>query len=193
MVGTYTPTPISDASDGSDTWQPSLPPKPVSTWDKATHKFKEEPLVPIGESRGGADNEIWSPGVYACECMLTWPVRAAGILATVAALLGATSALQKGNRTQFNKMLRYRVAAQGLTVIAALGQWQGHARNWDLTRLDWTLTLSHTYTTGGSVFYQRERRAAREAEQQLKAQQRANESTSVAAPHPPTAVDGKVV
>lgn len=37
------------------------------------------------------------------------------------ALGGATSALQKGNRTQFNKFLRYRVAAQGATVIAALG------------------------------------------------------------------------
>lgn len=37
------------------------------------------------------------------------------------ALVGATSALQKGNRTQFNKFLRYRVAAQGLTVVAALG------------------------------------------------------------------------
>lgn len=44
-----------------------------------------------------------------------------GCLATVAALLGASSALQKGNRTQFNMFLRYRVAAQGLTLIAALG------------------------------------------------------------------------
>ena len=54
--------------------------------------------------------------------MLNGVTLGAGILATVAALLGATSALQKGNRTQFNKMLRYRVAAQGLTVIAALGE-----------------------------------------------------------------------
>lgn len=46
---------------------------------------------------------------------------ATGCLATVAALLGASSALQKGNRTQFNMFLRYRVAAQGLTLIAALG------------------------------------------------------------------------
>lgn len=38
------------------------------------------------------------------------------------ALGAATSALQKGNRVQFNKMLRYRVAAQGVTVVAALGE-----------------------------------------------------------------------
>ena len=47
---------------------------------------------------------------------------------TLAALLGATSALQKGNRTQFNKFLRYRVAAQGATVIAALGAYRDIAQ-----------------------------------------------------------------
>ena len=47
-----------------------------------------------------------------------------GILATVVALVAASAALQKGNRTQFNKMLRYRVAAQGATVIAALGKFR---------------------------------------------------------------------
>ncbi|KAI5477954.1 hypothetical protein MNV49_005746 [Pseudohyphozyma bogoriensis] len=67
------------------------PARQQTTWEKFSHKFKEEPLVPIG------------------------------ILATVVALGGATSALQKGNRTQFNKFLRYRVAAQGVTVVAALG------------------------------------------------------------------------
>lgn len=48
----------------------------------------------------------------------------AGIAATVVALVAASSALQRGNRTQFNKFLRYRVAAQGLTVIAALGEFR---------------------------------------------------------------------
>ncbi|GAA6012338.1 hypothetical protein JCM11491_007099 [Sporobolomyces phaffii] len=71
-------------------WAPELPPPPKNMWDKFSRKFKEEPLVPIG------------------------------CLATVVALVAASSALQKGNRAQFNKMLRYRVAAQGLTVIAAL-------------------------------------------------------------------------
>lgn len=49
------------------------------------------------------------------------------------ALVGATSALQKGNRTQFNKFLRYRVAAQGLTVVAALGAFfrAGHLESVD--------------------------------------------------------------
>ncbi|KAL8278993.1 hypothetical protein RQP46_008662 [Phenoliferia psychrophenolica] len=82
-----------------------------STWDRFSRKFIEEPLVPIG------------------------------ILATCIALGGATSALQKGNRTQFNKFLRYRVAAQGVTVVAALG---------------------------GSVFYQQERKALREQEKEAR-------------------------
>ncbi|GAA5861002.1 hypothetical protein JCM8547_008003 [Rhodosporidiobolus lusitaniae] len=86
-------------------------PPPPTNWQKFSAKFKEEPLVPIG------------------------------CVATVAALLAASSALQKGNRTQFNKMLRYRVAAQGFTVVAALG---------------------------GSIYYQQQRRAARDAEKQAK-------------------------
>lgn len=121
MVGTYTPTPGPDTAAGQDTWQPSLPPKPISSWDKATHKFKEEPLVPIGERRSVVVTWIT---LTRGPCTLTLRSLPPGILATVAALLGATSALQKGNRTQFNKMLRYRVAAQGLTVIAALGELQ---------------------------------------------------------------------
>ncbi|GAA5965100.1 hypothetical protein JCM8115_006660 [Rhodotorula mucilaginosa] len=88
------------------------PPQDPTTWAKFSRKFKEEPLVPIG------------------------------CLATVAALLGASSALQKGNRTQFNMFLRYRVAAQGLTLIAALG---------------------------GSVYYGAQRRAQREADRAAKA------------------------
>ncbi|GAA6062099.1 hypothetical protein JCM10212_002349 [Sporobolomyces blumeae] len=94
-----------------EAWSPDVPPPPQGTWAKFSRKFKEEPLVPIG-------------------CM-----------ATVVALLAASSALQKGNRTQFNKMLRYRVAAQGFTVIAALG---------------------------GSVYFGAQRRQARQAEQQAK-------------------------
>ncbi|GAA5928511.1 HIG1 domain-containing protein [Sporobolomyces koalae] len=97
-----------------EAWSPEVPPPPKTGWAKFSQKFKEEPLVPI-----------------ACS----------GCLATVVALLAASSALQKGNREQFNKMLRYRVAAQGVTVIAALG---------------------------GSVYFQSQRRAAREAEQQAK-------------------------
>ncbi|KAK4047002.1 Respiratory supercomplex factor 1, mitochondrial [Microbotryomycetes sp. JL201] len=95
----------------SEDWE-SAPIVPVvkreSTWDKFSRKFKDEPLVPIG------------------------------IVATVAALLGATRSLQQGNRTEFNKFLRYRVAAQGLTVMAALG---------------------------GSVYYQAERRQKKAREE----------------------------
>jgi hypothetical protein len=39
----------------------------------------------------------------------------------VVALLGATRHLYRGNRDQFNRWLRFRVAAQGFTVLAALG------------------------------------------------------------------------
>ncbi|ORY92716.1 hypoxia induced protein conserved region-domain-containing protein [Leucosporidium creatinivorum] len=109
----------------TETWESSVaapPPRQQSTWERFSQKFKEEPLVPIG------------------------------IVATVAALLGATSALQKGNRTQFNKMLRYRVAAQGVTVVAALG---------------------------GSIYYQQERRATRDAEQAAKAAAKAEEDKVV--------------
>ncbi|GAA6027404.1 hypothetical protein JCM8097_007835 [Rhodosporidiobolus ruineniae] len=92
--------------------QNEVSPPPPTNWQKFVGKFKEEPLVPLG-----------------CA-------------ATVAALLGASSALQKGNRTQFNKFLRYRVAAQGFTVVAALG---------------------------GSLYYQNQRRAAKKAEEQARA------------------------
>ncbi|KWU46206.1 hypothetical protein RHOSPDRAFT_32202 [Rhodotorula sp. JG-1b] len=99
------------------------PPQDPTTWAKFSRKFKEEPLVPLG------------------------------CLATVAALLGASSALQKGNRTQFNMFLRYRVAAQGLTLVAALG-----AANFMGSRAG-----------GGSVYYGAQRRAQREADRAAKA------------------------
>ncbi|GAA5909835.1 respiratory supercomplex assembly factor RCF1 [Sporobolomyces salmoneus] len=109
-----------------EAWSPELPPPPKNMWDKFSRKFKEEPLVPIG------------------------------CLATVVALVAASSALQKGNRAQFNKMLRYRVAAQGLTVVAALG---------------------------GSVYFQGQRRAVREAEQRAKL-----EAAEASTPTPPVQV-----
>ncbi|KDE02544.1 hypothetical protein MVLG_06906 [Microbotryum lychnidis-dioicae p1A1 Lamole] len=118
MPGQYTPSPPPSTEPlDPHTWEPLKPtaPVPESSWQRFIKKFREEPLVPVG------------------------------IFATVIALGGATSALQKGNRTQFNKWLRYRVAAQGLTVVAALG---------------------------GSVYYQRERRLKKEAERvaQIEAQ-----------------------
>ncbi|GAA5825790.1 hypothetical protein JCM11251_000370 [Rhodosporidiobolus azoricus] len=91
--------------------QAEVSPPPPTNKEKLIRKLKEEPLVPLG-----------------CA-------------ATVWALLAASSALQKGNRTQFNKFLRYRVAAQGFTVVAALG---------------------------GSIYYQQQRRAARDADQRAK-------------------------
>ncbi|KAK9898825.1 hypothetical protein P389DRAFT_39220 [Cystobasidium minutum MCA 4210] len=73
---------------------------PETTWQKTTRKAKEEPLVPVG------------------------------LVLTTAALIMATRSMRQGNRAQFNRMLRFRVAAQAFTVVAALGGsiWYGEAR-----------------------------------------------------------------
>lgn len=81
-----------------------------------------------------------------------------GIAATVVALVAASSALQKGNRTQFNKYLRLRVAAQGLTVVAALGEFNSSSR---VMKLTWNLL-------GGSVYYGTERKNARALDREQK-------------------------
>ena len=122
MPSQYIPPPSTD-----EVWPP-LEDAPVrrSTWDRFSRKFIEEPFVPIGSSR---------PRSRAARAIADLP-SCAGILATCIALGGATSALQKGNRTQFNKFLRYRVAAQGVTVVAALGESPSEApRSRDLARL----------------------------------------------------------
>ncbi|CAE6360961.1 unnamed protein product [Rhizoctonia solani] len=58
---------------------------------KGWRKCKEQPLVPIG------------------------------IFATCVALIGATKHLRSGDRTNFNRFLRFRVVAQGITVAACVG------------------------------------------------------------------------
>ncbi|KAJ9115959.1 hypothetical protein QFC22_005102 [Naganishia vaughanmartiniae] len=60
----------------------------------------------------------WTHGWKKCKKQPLVPL---GALATCIALAGATAALRSGNRVQFNKYLRYRVAAQGVTVVAAVG------------------------------------------------------------------------
>lgn len=114
MVGTYTPTP-----DSAESWEsaPVAPPRQQTTWQRFSAKFKQEPLVPIGAPPPRSLLAVLPAHAASLRASAPLP----GIVATVAALLGATSALQKGNRVQFNKFLRYRVAAQGVTVIAALG------------------------------------------------------------------------
>ncbi|GHJ90167.1 hypothetical protein NliqN6_6569 [Naganishia liquefaciens] len=59
----------------------------------------------------------WSHGWNKCKQQPLVPL---GIVATCIALMGATGALRSGNRAQFNRYLRYRVAAQGVTVVAAV-------------------------------------------------------------------------
>ena len=59
-----------------------------SKYERLTRKFRQEPLVPLG------------------------------ILATCGALLGASVALRSGNQRSANKYFRWRIYAQGFTVLA---------------------------------------------------------------------------
>ena len=130
----------------------------------------------------------FSPSAVGCDLETGAPIdvvfrsRRAGCLATVVALVAASSALQKGNRAQFNKMLRLRVAAQGLTVVAALGE----LRSRTLRSVPRSLKLrfvSVTLGLGGSVYFQGQRRAVREAEQRAKLAE-----AEAATPTPPVQV-----
>ena len=62
--------------------------KPVTYMQHGWEKCKQQPMVPIGAA------------------------------VTTAALLGASASLRSGNRASFQKFLRLRVAAQGVTVLA---------------------------------------------------------------------------
>jgi len=46
--------------------------------------------------------------------------RALGALATCVALIGASQQFRAGNRQAFNRFLRFRVVAQGVTVVACV-------------------------------------------------------------------------
>lgn len=59
-----------------------------SQYERLTRKFREEPFVPLG------------------------------ILATCTALFGASVALRKGNQRNANRYFRWRIYAQGFTVLA---------------------------------------------------------------------------
>ncbi|CAE6428827.1 unnamed protein product [Rhizoctonia solani] len=65
-------------------------PRQETYMQKGWRKCKDQPLVPIG------------------------------IFATCAALIGATKHLRSGDRTNFNRFLRFRVLAQGITVAACV-------------------------------------------------------------------------
>ncbi|KDN46755.1 hypothetical protein RSAG8_04135, partial [Rhizoctonia solani AG-8 WAC10335] len=65
-------------------------PRQETYMQRGWRKCKEQPLVPIG------------------------------IFATCAALIGATKHLRSGDRTNFNRFLRFRVLAQGITVAACV-------------------------------------------------------------------------
>ncbi|KAB5591771.1 hypothetical protein CTheo_4803 [Ceratobasidium theobromae] len=69
---------------------PRLEPYRETYVQRGWRKCKEQPLVPIG------------------------------IVATCVALIGATKHLRAGDRTNFNRFLRFRVLAQGITVAACV-------------------------------------------------------------------------
>lgn len=174
MPAAYTPDPIVSAEDLQAIHPP---PQDPTTWAKFSRKFKEEPLVPLGRSYTPPPLAVTSPNRTDGQTDRSLDARraATGCLATVAALLGASSALQKGNRTQFNMFLRYRVAAQGLTLIAALGaaNFMGSRTGGDLgsksADLETSLIPLLRFRTGGSVYYGAQRRAQREADRAAKA------------------------
>ena len=62
-----------------------------SQYQRLTRKFKEEPLVPLG------------------------------ILGTCAALFAASVSIRRGNQGSANKYFRWRIYAQGFTVLAMVG------------------------------------------------------------------------
>ncbi|EMR08773.1 hypothetical protein PNEG_02943 [Pneumocystis murina B123] len=61
-----------------------------NNWKKIIEKFKKEPLVPIG------------------------------MVATCLALFSAAIAIQQNNKRLANRMFRYRVYAQGFTIISMI-------------------------------------------------------------------------
>jgi len=52
------------------------------------------------------------------------PIVPLGVLATCVAFLGATRSMRSGDRASFNRFLRFRVLAQGITVLGCVaGAW----------------------------------------------------------------------
>ena len=68
-------------------------------WSHGWNKCKQQPLVPLGTPRA-TPTQMFKRS----KSLFT------GIVATCIALMGATGALRSGNRAQFNRYLRYRVA-----------------------------------------------------------------------------------
>ena len=71
------------------------------------------------ESQGRAIRSSWS---VQSLTMIHYSYNSAdngftGLVLTSVALIAATRSMRQGNRAQFNRMLRFRVAAQAFTVV----------------------------------------------------------------------------
>lgn len=109
----------------SNTTQIVQNPERETAWQKTVRKASEEPMVPLG-------GQSWADAAIDTSTSKSWidgkeDVRQtelisslAGMALTTVALIGATQSMQKGNRAQFNRMLRFRVLAQGFTVVGEL-------------------------------------------------------------------------
>jgi len=83
-------------------------PAPVGYWEYGWEKCKRQPLVPLGKLVLSNGLTKFTPELTLRDILEI--LNLIGVLATCGALLGATSSLRKGNREQFNKYLRFRVA-----------------------------------------------------------------------------------
>lgn len=91
------------------------PPRVVGKtyWDRGWQKCKEQPFVPLGVCSLRPQVSI----VVALEIGTQLPP---GVLATCVALIGASQQFRTGNRQAFNRFLRFRVVAQGITIVACV-------------------------------------------------------------------------
>lgn len=88
--------------------------------DKMRRKFRENPIVPIGESFPSRLHAFLARSTAqhsSNKADATLIHVRTGSLLTVGALTTASIYLRRGNRDMFQKMLRWRVGLQGITVV----------------------------------------------------------------------------
>lgn len=117
---------------------------------KAKRRTIEEPLVPIGKSCVilllVITNYVKIDHVARCTIKLQ---HCKGALATVLAVTMATRQFKRGDRTSMNQWLRFRVAAQGFTILAICTY--GFALRWRKKQEDAASVETNTSVNGPAV------------------------------------------